>query len=137
PFIILEKVTGELVNGSDVWYKIQSDPILNSDRSAMILERDEKYNFSNNYAYVHSSYVTYLGDGKCKPENPPVEIKRGDVNQNNTIDAADYLMVMDSIVGKYNMSDIQKTIGDVNKNGSIDAADYLMIMDSIIGKIKL
>ncbi|MEG2573010.1 MAG: glucosaminidase domain-containing protein, partial [Erysipelotrichaceae bacterium] len=48
PFIILEKVTGELVNGSDVWYKIQSDPILNSDRSAMILERDEKYNFSNN-----------------------------------------------------------------------------------------
>ncbi|MEG2410700.1 MAG: dockerin type I repeat-containing protein, partial [Erysipelotrichaceae bacterium] len=64
-------------------------------------------------------------------------IIRGDINQNSVIDAADYLMVMDSIIGKYKMSEIQKIIGDVNKNGSIDAADYLMIMDSIIGKIKL
>ncbi|MEG1475972.1 MAG: dockerin type I repeat-containing protein, partial [Longicatena sp.] len=62
---------------------------------------------------------------------------KGDVNGNNKIDAADYLMIMDSILGKYKMNETQKKHGDVNGNYKVDAADYLMIMDSILGKIKI
>lgn len=82
---------------------------------------------------------------KCDGEHIDIQYKdtvvhsfvRGDVNGNGKVDAADYLMVMDTILGKYQMKAIQKKSGDVNGNGKIDAADYLMIMDCILGKIKL
>ncbi|MEG2837114.1 MAG: dockerin type I domain-containing protein [Erysipelotrichaceae bacterium] len=134
PFIILEKVTGELVNGSDVWYKIQSDPILNSDRSAMILERDEKYNFSNNYAYVHSSYVTYLGDGKGKPENPPVEIKRGDVNSDGKINTLDYIAVENHIINRKILVGGPFNNADVNGDGKVNTLDYIAVENHITGR---
>lgn len=148
PFIILDKVTGETVSGSNVWYKIQTDPSLNSSRSAIVVADNGAYDYKNSYAYIHSSFVEYVSDGSGVIPTPPVDPEppvtpeppagvRGDVNGNGYVDAADYLIVMDTIVGKYKMNESQKKLGDVNKNGQIDAADYLMIMDCILGKIEL
>ena len=61
----------------------------------------------------------------------------GDVNGNGEIDAADYLIIKNYILGKYTMTEKQQKAADVNKNGEIDAADYLMIKDCILGKITL
>lgn len=53
--VVLEEVKGESIDGNDVWYKIQSDTPINSDRSAMNPMADS-YNFTTDYAYIHSSY---------------------------------------------------------------------------------
>lgn len=62
---------------------------------------------------------------------------RSDINGNGKTDAADYLMIMDTILGKFNMNSAQTKAGDINGNGRIDAADYLMIMDNILGKFDI
>lgn len=60
----------------------------------------------------------------------------GDVNGNGRIDAADYLMIKDTIMGKLKLDKLQTHQGDVNKNIRMDAADYLKIRDFIMGKIQ-
>lgn len=59
----------------------------------------------------------------------------GEVNGNARIDAADYLMIKDNIMGKIQLDQMKLYAADVNGNGRIDAADYLMIKDYIMGKI--
>lgn len=57
--IILGEVTGSSVNGNSKWYKIQADPVLNSNRTAFVQDVGE-YNFANNYAYIHSSAIDVI-----------------------------------------------------------------------------
>ena len=59
----------------------------------------------------------------------------GEVNGNARIDAADYLMIKDNIMGKIQLDQMKLYAADVNGNGRIDAADYLMIKDYIMGQI--
>lgn len=63
PVIVLDEVTGESVNGNNKWYKIQTDPVLNSSRTA-ILQDNGYYNYKNNYAYVPASYFRKVNTGK-------------------------------------------------------------------------
>lgn len=60
PVYVLGKVKGENINGNDVWYKIQTDALLNEDRTDVIQssKSDTYYDRDNNYGYVHSSYIT-------------------------------------------------------------------------------
>lgn len=61
PFVILGKVIG---SDNKVWYKIQTDPTLDSTRSKLIQDKGE-YNFNNNYGYVSSEAVNiYLAGSK-------------------------------------------------------------------------
>ena len=137
-FVLLGEVKGTTVSGSNVWYKIQLDTPLTSNRSSIDYS-GTGYSFENSYGYIHSSLLSkngYITDSGTDDDSSQITYKKGDVNNNGKIDAADYLMVMDTILGKYSMSDHQKKAADVNGNGKIDAADYLMIMDYILGKIK-
>ena len=137
-FVLLGEVKGTTVSGSNVWYKIQLDTPLTSNRSSIDYS-GTGYSFENSYGYIHSSLLSkngYITDSGTDDDSSQITYKKGDVNNNGKIDAADYLMVMDTILGKYPMSDQQKKAADVNGNGKIDAADYLMIMDYILGKIK-
>lgn len=128
PIIILDDVKD---SKNKAWYKIQFDTPLNSSRTD--LNDKAIYNFDRDYVFIPADNVEIIFQGD---ETAP-QYKRGDVNNNKKIDAADYLMIMDTILGKYKMSSLQKQAGDVNRNGKIDAADYLMVMDSILGKITL
>ena len=137
-FVLLGEVKGTTVSGSNVWYKIQLDTPLTSNRSSIDYS-GTGYSFENSYGYIHSSLLSkngYITGSGTDDDSSQITYKKGDVNNNGKIDAADYLMVMDTILGKYSMSDQQKKAADVNGNGKIDAADYLMIMDYILGKIK-
>lgn len=60
---ILEVVTGENVNGNNVWYKIQADPILNSNRTGIVQDQGG-YDFNHNIAYIHSSHINFFRAGK-------------------------------------------------------------------------
>lgn len=59
PFVILGSVTGESVNGSDVWYKIQTDPVMDASRNVLV-QIDGYYNYANNYGYIHSSAISTI-----------------------------------------------------------------------------
>lgn len=144
PFIIAGTRTGETINGSNVWYIIQSDPTL--DASRMKLTQDVgNYSYGNYYAYVHSSQVNIvhgsptLPEEPTSPENPskpPVgEIVSGDVNGDGKATAADYLMIKDHIMGKIKLNADQQKAADVTNDGKVSAADYLKIKDYIMGKI--
>lgn len=56
---ILSSVKGESINGSNIWYKIQTDPTLNSTRTGLIQDSGT-YNYEHNIGYIHSSYLSYV-----------------------------------------------------------------------------
>ena len=65
PFILLEEVEGESVNGNTTWYKIQSDS--NIDNNSKLIGSNSstwpEYNW-NGVLYVHSSYFDKINDAK-------------------------------------------------------------------------
>lgn len=64
PVIILDKVEGENIDGNNIWYKIQSDALLTTDRKGIIQDSTstDYYDWDNNYAYIHSSYITLMDE---------------------------------------------------------------------------
>ena len=58
-FVILGKKTG---TDGKLWYKVQTDPTLDSTRTKLIQDHGE-YNFSNNYGYVSSDAVNVYVKG--------------------------------------------------------------------------
>lgn len=62
----------------------------------------------------------------------PVANNNGDVNGNGQLDASDYVLVKNHIMGKSTLSDNQTKVGDVNGNGQIDASDYVLIKKKIM-----
>ena len=63
------------------------------------------------------------------------QLQWGDLNQNNKIESADALVVLQEVVGKANLSEEQKAIADVSGNGLIGAEDALLILQFVVGKI--
>lgn len=57
--LVLGTVTGTSINGSNIWYKVQTDTPLNANRTSFA--RDALYNFGRDYGYMHSSTVTLTG----------------------------------------------------------------------------
>lgn len=132
PFVILEEVTGETIDGSNVWYKVQTDITLKTDRTG----RDVKttiFDFDRDYGYIHSSVIDYISDGEIET----VTYLTGDVNCNGTIEAADYMLIKNHIMGKTVLSGTYLSQADVNKSGTIEAADYMLIKNHIMGKTVL
>lgn len=75
PFIILGEVKGENLNGSDIWYKIQSDAPLKEDRSSYTTTNDTyRYDYVNSNGYIHSSYVdiVFKGNATIDYSNDPI-----------------------------------------------------------------
>ncbi len=56
PVTILDTVTGEEINGNNIWYKIQSDLPIDENRKIIDVNLGS-YNFDTSYAYIHSSYI--------------------------------------------------------------------------------
>lgn len=91
PVIIIESVTGSNVNGNNLWYKIQADPVLNADRSAFVQDYGY-YSYEDNYAYIHSSAIdVIMEDGKSY------------INES-------YVITFDSDGGKFNSGDSVKKV---------------------------
>lgn len=100
PVLILDSVTGEEINGSNIWYKIQTDALLNEDRTDVIQvsKVDNLYDRDNNYGYVHSSYITLMDENVKKIYT----IKDGlfglhnlSVNEDKTVNITGYLAIRD------------------------------------------
>lgn len=130
PFIILDEVQGSNVSGNNVWYKIQSDPTLDSTRSKIVQDKGD-YNFNNFYGYVSSVYVTKVKQGNNQTSQ---DLLLGDVNLDGSITPSDYVKVKNYIMKKTTLEGNALKAADMNQDGSITPADYVKIKNTIMGK---
>ena len=70
-------------------------------------------------------------------ESPGSQNKKGDVNEDGSIDISDVLLLVDMILGKERVTPQRLANGDVNEDGTIDISDVLMVVDIILGKVTL
>ena len=74
PVIVLEEVTGPDVNGNTIWYKVTSDPVLDSnleyysDDTYYNTKPRIMYNWATNLVYVPAVYFTKISNGGGKIE---------------------------------------------------------------------
>lgn len=137
PVVILAQTTGTSISGNNVWYKIQSDPTLSSDRNSMT--QDVKvYDFNTAYGYVSSAYVDKVVYTNGNAEIPDDGgYARGDVNGDGKISSMDYVLVKNHILRIQILSGKGATAGDVNKDGTISSMDYVLIKNHILGISKI
>lgn len=57
---------------------------------------------------------------------------KGDVNQDGKITSSDYVLIKNSIMGTYNLTDKQKELADYNGDGKITSSDYVLIKNKIM-----
>lgn len=138
-FVLLDEVKGSTVSGSDVWYKIQLDVPLNSDRTAIDYSGD-KYDFAKSYGYIHSSLLSKdvldndSGGGSGDGGSDSGAYKKGDVNNDGKLTPADYVKVKNHIMGNSKLSGKALTAADMNKDGKVTPADYVKIKNEIMNK---
>ena len=138
-FVLLEEVKGSTVSGSDVWYKIQLDVPLNSNRTAIDYSGD-KYDFAKSYGYIHSSLLSKdvldndSGGGSGDGGSDSGAYKKGDVNNDGKLTPADYVKVKNHIMGNSKLSGKALTAADMNKDGKVTPADYVKIKNEIMNK---
>lgn len=138
-FVLLDEVKGSTVSGSDVWYKIQLDVPLNSNRTAIDYSGD-KYDFVKSYGYIHSSLLSKdvldndSGGGSGDGGSDSGAYKKGDVNNDGKLTPADYVKVKNHIMGNSKLSGKALTAADMNKDGKVTPADYVKIKNEIMNK---
>ncbi len=140
PFVILAETTGPSVNGNNVWYKIQTDAPLTSNRNA-IVQDNGVYDFQNNYAYVSAYYVSIISKGSgntssgggSNEENKPSYLK-GDVNGDGKVSFLDYVAIENHIMDRKKLSGDSLKRADVNGDGKISFLDYVAIENHIMGR---
>lgn len=141
-FVLLDEVKGSTVSGSDVWYKIQLDVPLNSNRTAIDYSGD-KYDFEKSYGYIHSSLLSKdvldndSGGGSGDGGSDSGAYKKGDVNGDGYVSSKDYNAIKNHITGTRKMTGDTLERGDVNDDGYISSKDYNAIKNHITGYKKL
>lgn len=137
PVLILGQTTGTSVDGNNVWYKIQSDPTLNGDRTSTT-QSTYIYDFNNMYGYVAGAYadvVEYTNvDNGIPDDGGNVTFIKGDVNGDGKITPSDYVRVKNHIMRFSILEGESLKAADVNGDGKITPSDYVRIKNIIMGK---
>ena len=149
--VILNEVKGDTVAGSDVWYQISIDslvesatrdllyvgPIVNGDRE----QREAGYDFAKSYGYVHSSELTltdYDGSNSGRaPVAPPVitppdEKMRLDLHKDGVINISDMMVIRRHALGVIVLSGEEFNRADLNGDGELNISDMMIIRRYII-----
>lgn len=132
PLIIVEKVKGSIVNGSDVWYKVQADSNLNSANTAVVSANANwpLYNW-NSYVYVHSSYVVLINDAKKEDGtyNKPIDVKTETISSftyKTYATKSEYTPIVGILK---NDTDYYYSSSLINKKGTAKSGSYVVILE--------
>ena len=98
-----------------------------------IISKDVSGKELNDASIVGTGSVVTIVDKTGKELISYTIIVKGDSNGDGKISAADYVQIKNSIMGTYNMNDIQKLGADANKDSKVSAADYVLIKNHIMG----
>ena len=133
PFIVLEEVEGAMVDGNNIWYKIQSDS--NIDSKGQLIGSNSstwpQYNWEG-ALYVHSSFFEKINDAKKEDGtfNKPNNVQK-DVNS-FTINTYATKTNYTPIVGRLkNDTDYFFSSTLVNKKGTLKANSYVVILEEV------
>ena len=92
-------------------------------------------NFAWQDAYIDSlGYTADLTGNKFYFEIGTASL--GDVNYDGKIDTVDARLILQNIVGKAKLDDVQKLLADVNGDNKIDTVDARLVLQYIVGKLK-
>lgn len=130
--VILGEAKGQLVAGSDIWYKISIDslvesstrdllyigPTVNGDRE----HREAGYDFQQSYGYVHSSQLTQTGYNGSTVINPPV-------TKEPVVERPKPPVVTPPVITPPD----EKTRLDLHKDGQINISDMMIIRRHALG----
>lgn len=144
-FKILGQVTGDSVNGNNIWYKVQSDPVLTASRDKLVQNTNgviNTYNMNTMYGYVHSEYVHILDNKPVEVIPDPVEppkptYKLGDINNTGGIDFVDMGLMQAHVKKIKLLTGDQFKAADIDKNGVIDFVDMGHIQAHVKGIKKI
>ena len=134
PFILIDEVEGEEINGNKIWYKIQSDSNVD-DKGNLIGSNSNtwpEYNW-NGYVYVHSSFFEKINEGK-KYDSGIYHLPAGVVKEVN-----DYKLttmasktVYTPLIGKVNNNiDYYYTSTLMEKKGTILSGSLVVILEKV------
>ncbi len=134
PFIVLEEVEGETIDGNNIWYKIQSDSNITSSGNLIASNSSTwpEYNWDG-ALYVHSNYFTKINDGKKNENNyhRPSEVKK-DINNYQIITNASKT-TYEPEVGLLNTDkDYYYTSTLLEKKGTIKKNSLVVILEKVI-----
>ena len=122
PVLILDKVTGESIDGNNIWYKIQTDSLLTEDRKDVIQvsKVDTLYNKDNNYAYIHSSYISLMDENVKQiyvKKDGLFGLNKLSLNDDKTVNLVGYLAItgMDNTKNKNITYDLLLKNQDTNE----------------------
>lgn len=158
-YVILGEVKGQSYNGSNKWYKIASDHLLDKNRDLLIfinnaVSREAAYDFNNSYVYIHSDFldIAKIPNGTpvkpVEPTPPPkptepvkpapgVSVKKGDVNGDGKISLGDLALVKSHLMNNRKLNKEEIVRADTNNDGKISLGDLAMIKGHLLGNIKL
>ena len=131
PFVLIEEVEGQEINGSTIWYKLQSDTSITNTGSVIKSNSNmPQYNWEG-YVYVHSSYFKKINEASKNEDgtyHKPVDVKKDNIDDtnytpyvtNNTYTPKVGLLKKDT--------DYYHTATLLNKKGTLKANSYVTIL---------
>ncbi len=119
------------------WATISTDNI-SAQYVKLVVETQAVWTFLNEVeVYADPNYVP---DGETsEPEVSDPEVSEpsddsiADVDNDNDVDAADYVLVKRAVLNTYELTEQQKAVADVDKDGDVDATDYVLIKRIVLG----
>jgi len=90
-----------------------------------------EFELASTFAFLNE--IKVFGAETSQPEIKDIV---GDVDKDNDVDAADYVLVKRSVLKTYELSEEQKVIADVDKDGDVDATDYVLVKRIVLGSYK-
>lgn len=138
-FVIYESVKGETISGSNLWYKISSDHILDKNRDVVKIDSAKpttlKYDFKNNYVYVHSSLVSVANEVRSQAPKPkPPAFIKGDVDGVNGVEMWDAILIYNHVVGKKTLTSDELKRADVDGENGVEMWDAILVYNHVVGK---
>lgn len=88
--------------------------------------------FSDTNPFFAQEFEDDSSSDPSVPSEPT--LKRGDIDGDGLVNAADALLVLRSSVGKYQLTEVQTKNADLNDDKKINAADALIILQIAVGK---
>lgn len=93
-----------------------------------------KTTYNGMVGYVSVEFVTVTK----QPITPnTASVNLGDVNGDGTINAQDYVLLANHILGRKALTGDFATAADVNKDGVVNAQDYVLVANHILGRKKI
>ncbi len=133
PFILLEEIEGEEINGNKIWYKIQSDSNINNEGNLISYNSgNSPYNW-NGVIYVHSSHFIKINeveatDGKY---HSPAAVNK-ELNNSELKTYADKSSYHPIVGLLKNNTDYYYSSTLLDKKGTFVKNSYVVILEEIM-----